>query len=227
MDIKPRPPPLSAIWSKLSPWTATSWPLLGAHVTLVPYEWTVPIIKKESGNLIFVEMVVVTIKYRLTELRPKSLWQRQRKNCQQLSNLVLSGLFFVLVQKIFWPLATFGQISNTVVLSWVHSSPKWSPVVPVGPQPIHSFSDKDKEHKIAVSWMESEETQSTQLTKGKTHKTQFDRTQMVLLLSWLSWHNKNWNNLFRKELTTFYRSQVQSLSTLIFNWLTDWLTDAL
>ena len=155
MDIKPRPPPLSAIWSKLSPWSATSWPLLGAHVTLVPYEWTVPSIKKKSGNLIFVEMVVVTIKYRLTELRPKSLWQRQRKNCQQLSNLVLSGLFFVLVQKIFWPLATFGQISNTVVLTWVHSSPLVVLSGPSGPRwsAVHSFScQSDKEHSLFPEW---------------------------------------------------------------------------
>ena len=175
MDIKPRPPPLSAIWSKLSPWSATSWPLLGAHVTLVPYEWTVPSIKKKSGNLIFVEMVVVTIKYRLTELRPKSLWQRQRKNCQQLSNLVLSGLFFVLVQKIFWPLATFGQISNTVVLSWVASSPL------VVRCPFILLSEWQRTQDCCFLNGKWRDTINIG-TKGKTHTTQSDITQRVLML---------------------------------------------
>ena len=155
---------------------------------------------------------------------------KAKDNAKTVNNFLTwysEDFFCPCLKKYFGPLLRLGkfltQLSSAECIPHP-SGPRWSPVIR---SPFILLSDKDKEHKIAVSWMESEETQSTQLTIGETLKTQFDRTQMVLLLSWLSWRNKNWNNLFRKELTTFYRSQVQSLSTLIFNWLTDWLTDAL
>ena len=182
MDNKPRPPPLSAIWSKLSPWTATSWPLLGAHVTLVPYEWSVPSIKKESGNLIFVEMVVVTIKYRLTELRPT------KDNAKTVNNFLTwycEDFFLSLFKKYFGPLLRLGKFLTQLSSAECIPHPWWSavvPVVPVDPQPIHSLVRQRQRTQdccfLNGKWRDTINTG----TKGKTHTTQSDRTQRVLML---------------------------------------------